>query len=85
MDEQERKREDAKRWERRKREWRVEFGGWLGWICGFWDGMNPSLSEEEQLEALLGEIEFMAKPMRERLEELQALRAGKAVHHGNDH
>jgi hypothetical protein len=77
------KREHAARWEKRKRQWRAEFGGWLGWIAGFWDGLNPSLSEEGQLESLLEEIDYMAKPMRERLAELQAAKGAREVSHGS--
>lgn len=86
MEEQERaKQEQAVRWEKRKRQWRVEFPGWLGWIGGFWDGLNPSLSEEEQLKALLDEIDYMAKPMRERLGDLQAAKTAREVSHGGHH
>lgn len=79
------KQEQAVRWEKRKRQWRAEFGGWLGWICGFWDGLNPSLSEAEQLEALLDEMDYMAKPMRERLADLRAARDAREVSHGSNH
>jgi len=86
MEEQERaKQEQAVRWEKRKRQWRAEFGGWLGWIAGFWDGLNPSLSEEEQLAALLDELDYMAAPMRERLGDLQAAKSAREVSHGDDH
>lgn len=80
---EEQQRERALRWEKRKRQWRAEFGGWLGWIAGFWDGLNPSLGEAEQLEALLAEIEYMAKPMRERMADLQAARCAREVSHGS--
>lgn len=84
MEEQERaKQEQAERWERRKRHWRVEFNGWPEWMEGFWMGLNPSLSEEEQLEALLDEIDYMAKPMRERLGDLQAAKAAREASHGS--
>ncbi len=72
-------------WMKRKRHWRAEFAGWLGWIAGFWDGLNPKLSEAEQLEALLGEIEYMAKPMRERLADLRSLSGAQEVANGSDH
>jgi hypothetical protein len=84
MEEQE-KREQAVRWEKRKRQWRAEFSGWLSWLAGFWDGLNPSLSEEEQLKALLDEIDYMAKPMRERLGELRDAKAAREVAHDRDH
>ena len=84
MDEQN-EREKAARWEKRKRQWRVEFPGWLGWIAGFWDGLNPKLSEAEQLEALLDEMDYMAKPMRERLADLRAARDAREVSHGDHH
>jgi hypothetical protein len=73
-------RERARRFERRKREWRADFPGWLNWICSYWDGMNPKLSEREQLEALLDEIEYMASAMRARLQDLP--NAGEENSHG---
>lgn len=80
----EKEKQEQAKWRDRKRRWRIEFAGWLGWIAGYWDGLNPKLSEAEQLEALLGELEYMAKPMRERLADLRASGA-QEVPHGNSH
>lgn len=68
----------AARWEQRKRQWKKEFPGWLDWMRGYFGGLNPALSEQEQIEALLEEMEYMARPMRERLAEI------KVAQHGDD-
>lgn len=82
--EEQNEREQAARWEQRKRQWRSEFPGWLGWICGFWDGLNPKLGEAEQLESLLDELDYVAKPMRARLADLRSDRGAREVQHGSD-
>lgn len=62
--------------EQKREQWQAEFRSRLAGMRGFFAGLNPELGEEQALRELLEEVEFMAAPLHERLQELQGAHDG---------